>query len=141
MNKFAETWLKGLKWFVIFFLPIMTIGFIVVPVLDKFFPWTMAEEEIRRQGNTGFPLCVGAFYESEGSRTVCKQRSYILIPSILVKPRIIHVTEFDRNQLEIGETLVGFVLYVIFLVGVLGTTFAYAVPQIMRSAKGIWKKS
>jgi hypothetical protein len=136
MNKLIQKWPKGIKWFVIFFVPIMTVGFILIPILDKTFPWTVAEEEILRDGKEGFLLCVGLSFGSKGIAKIHKEeRSYILIPSVFTNPRIISVTEFNGNEIQIEESIGGFFAYIIFFTGILATTFTYSIPEIRKLVK------
>jgi len=136
--KLIKLYFKGLWWLFIIFSAISVFAFPSILIYDNYYPWNIAEKELKDNFPGEVPIAVGYGHDSEykeGERTTIVQRSYILIPSVFKDWSIVTIFEINEKDIEVSITPYIFILYLTFWVSVLGFGIFYSMPKIYKAIK------
>ncbi len=140
-------WLRSTKfparhvllWLLKLSLPLMVIALPVVAIYDRLRPWDVAVHHLSLYGQQA-RLCVGSGsrYPSSGSEVLpdsYRQRTFVLLPSVIYSPKLVFVTEHlpDRD-VTVEESILDFWLLAFTYVGsVWGTWWLWFHPWQRRA--------
>jgi hypothetical protein len=97
-------WWKSIRWFATVGVMLWFIVLPLIPVYGLLRPWPQAQEKIREEGISGFPLMIGAGYHGERRfdssgeyRREEKQRSYVVFPDSFRRLEIFTYSESEGS--------------------------------------------
>ncbi len=96
---------------VLIFLPMVALyGYV--------FPWPSGEHTAMRQYPGQFPVMIAELYHSKSWRDrhsgewmkhIDETRTYVLVPSVFINPKVVIVSQSDANSPEVSESRLPFV--------------------------------
>jgi len=112
-------------------------------IYDNYYPWDVAENELKEHFPDQTHIAVGYGYDSEykdGETKITVQRSYILIPRVFKDWSIVTILEINEKDIKVRFSPYTFIFYLVFWGGILGMGFLYSIPKIYKTLKSKMRK-